>query len=260
MHCQILSSGSDGNCLLVRAGELHLLVDAGLPPRQLAERFEAARMPRGAVEHILVTHAHLDHARSAGRLGRAHKAVVHCPEGMMRNRSVSRAPRLDRIRIGHRNEAAGAHGNRVSYTPVRIPHDCDPTVAYRVDYQGRRLVVLTDMGVPADEIVPDLAAAHVLVLEFNHDERMLASGPYSSELKKRVGGDRGHLSNAQASRVLERLAGEQLHTLILAHLSRYNNTPELAREAACATLERLGLSHVRVLVASQSEVGPNLKV
>jgi phosphoribosyl 1,2-cyclic phosphodiesterase len=99
-----------------------------------------------------------------------------------------------------------------------------------------------------------------LILEFNHDERMLADGPYPVPLKRRVSGDRGHLSNEQAAVMLTAMAGPELHTLVLAHLSATNNTPELALEAAHGALEQAGLEHVEVLVATQDEVGPNLKI
>ncbi|MEQ1893078.1 MAG: MBL fold metallo-hydrolase, partial [Planctomycetota bacterium] len=102
--------------------------------------------------------------------------------------------------------------------------------------------------------------AHVLVLEFNHDAELLAHGPYTPALKRRVSGPRGHLSNAEASAVLRVAAGPGLHTLVLAHLSATNNRPQLARAAAEATLGELGRQDVRVLVAEQDVPGPNLTV
>lgn len=259
VHCQVLSSGSGGNCTLLRAGELRVLVDAGLSMRALRERLEAARLPHRGVDCILVTHGHLDHARSAGALARRHGAEVHCPERIMRSRSVLRAPRMHAIRIGSEQRIETARGS-LGYRPVLLPHDCDPTVAYRVEQNGKVVVILTDMGVASESVARELSGAHVLVLEFNHDLAMLESGPYAPSLKRRVAGGRGHLSNAQAARMLELMAGPRLHTVVLAHLSRTNNRPELALEAAHACLERLGRSDVRVLVASQDEVGPNLEV
>lgn len=260
MHCQVLSSGSGGNATLVRAGELGVLVDAGLGVRNLRERLEAAGLAYRGIDHILVTHGHLDHARSAGALAKRHDATVHCPAAMLTHRSVSRAPRQVALRIGSEAQLLGAAGEVVSYTPVELPHDCDPTVAYRIDHEGRRLVVLTDMGKPSDSIARGLRGAHILILEFNHDSEMLATGPYPASLKRRVGGAQGHLSNEEAARMLAAMAGPELHTLVLAHLSLTNNTPELALEAAHRTLDELGMDHVQVLVGSQHEVGPNLSV
>lgn len=260
MHAQVLSSGSGGNSLLLRAGDLHVLVDAGLSARAMRERCEAARLPHAALEHLLVTHGHLDHARSVGILARRSDATVHCPERMMRNRSVARAPRMACLPIGGRGVLRGERGDELEFDPVLLPHDCDPTVAFRLRHGERTLVLLTDMGEPREDVARALAGAHVLVLEFNHDRAMLEQGPYPVKLRRRVAGERGHLSNDQAARMLELLAGPELHTLVLAHLSATNNRPELALEAARATLARLGLDHVQVLVASQDEVGPNLRV
>ncbi len=103
------------------------------------------------------------------------------------------------------------------------------------------------------------------MLEFNHDAEMLARGPYSDALKRRVGGPRGHLSNAQAAEVLRWAAAAPpggrapLHTLVLAHLSATNNRPELALASARAVLQELGLEHVRMLVAEQDRPGPSLE-
>ncbi len=260
MHCQVLSSGSAGNSLLVRAGELHVLVDAGLPVHAMRERLDAARLPHLSIDHVLITHGHLDHARSAGALAKKHDATVHAPEAILRHPSLRRAPRMSALRIGNHTEILSERGDVIAYLPVLLPHDCDPTVAFALEHAGRRMVILTDMGAANENVARELSRAHVLVLEFNHDREMLLGGPYPDALKRRVGGGRGHLSNEQASRMLELLAGPELHTLVLAHLSETNNTPEHALASARATLERLGLAHVRVLVASQHLIGENIKV
>lgn len=269
MHLQVLSSGSQGNATLVRAGELHLLVDAGLPCDALFERFEAARVAPRRLDLIALTHGHLDHARASGELASKTGARVLCSEKVMQNASVRRAPRMAAFTVGrpHRVEPSVPRpgpDEELEIVPVRLPHDADPTVAFRIvhrtDDGARTAVILTDMGKPDADAARALAGAHLLVLEFNHDPEMLRTGPYPRALRKRVGGDFGHLSNEQAQSMLRRLAGPDLHTLVLAHLSATNNTPELALACARATLEAMGLGHVQVLVARQDEVGPNLAV
>lgn len=261
MHLQVLSSGSEGNALLVRADELSVLVDAGLGMRELSQRFEAARIMPRALDHVLLTHAHLDHARSAGAVAKRHGAVLHCAETCMLHRSLERAARKSVLPIGRNFEIGTERGEgRLEVLPVQLPHDCDPTVAFRLRHGERTAVVVTDIGHPAPEVARALGGAHLLVLEFNWDPLMMEQSPYPAVLRRRITGDRGHLSNAQAASLLERLAGPELHTLVLAHLSKKTNRVELALEAARSTLERLGLGHVAVLVASQDEVGPNLPV
>lgn len=263
MHLQVLSSGSRGNACLIRAGETHVLVDAGLPADELDARFRAAGYEPRRLDHLLVTHGHLDHARSAGRVARRAQATLHCAQRVMHNRSVRRAKRFAALRIG--GEAVLGTGPREERDPVRVravplPHDAEPTVAFRLEHAGRCAVVLTDCGHPRHDLAGPLRGAHVIVLEFNHDRELLLSGSYSDALKRRVAGDRGHLSNDQACELLRGLAGPELHTLVLAHLSAENNRPLLALGAAKEALAELGLGHVEVLVAGQDAVGPNLVV
>ena len=252
MRLQVLSSGSRGNACLVRAGETRALLDAGLTMRELSARLDAVGVPSRSLHHIAVTHGHLDHARSAGALSHRASAPVTCSERIMRNRSIERAHELRAIRFGSDQELESPCDEEpLVLRPVHIPHDADPTAAFRVEHRGRVSVVLTDMGRPDPGVARALAGAHVLVLEFNHDEGMLRGGPYPAKLKRRIAGDGGHLSNEQAREVLRALAGPELHTLVLAHLSAHNNTPELALEAAHAELSALGLDGVRVEVARQ---------
>lgn len=255
MQLQVLSSGSEGNSTLVRAGELALLVDAGLGRLEMDARLEAAALGPGAIGHVLVTHGHLDHARSAGYVARREHATLHCAETMMTHASAKRARRLSTIRIDQEFELAAPGGSDlVRVRPVAIPHDCDPTVAYRFAHDGRIAVILTDMGTVDDDVARALSDAHVLVLEFNHDPVLMETSPYPAVLRRRILGNRGHLSNAQGAQMLQRLASENLHTLVLAHLSQKTNTRELALEAAHGMLEHLGLAGaVRVIVAEQHE-------
>jgi phosphoribosyl 1,2-cyclic phosphodiesterase len=162
------------------------------------------------------------------------------------------------LRIGSATEIE--HSGGLRYTAVPLPHDAVPTVAYRLEHQGRRAVIVTDMGKPSAEVARQLGAANVLVLEFNHDPTLLRNGPYAEPLQRRIRGNAGHLSNGQAADMLRLMASDELHTLVLAHLSESNNTPELALAAARSALAGLGLGHVRILVASQHEIGPNLPV
>jgi len=261
MHLQVLSSGSAGNSALIRAGDTSALVDAGLPLRELELRLEHAGLGPWGLDHVFVTHGHLDHARSAGSLSRRQHALLHCCEALMRNASIRRSRRMATLTVGRAQEVEGRRGSDgLRLTPVLLPHDAAPTVAFRIEQEGRTAVILTDMGRPCPEVARHLGGAHVLVLEFNHDGAMLEDGPYPYPLKRRILGDGGHLSNAQAAAMLRLLAGPELHTLVLAHLSRTNNRADLALECARAELEHLGLAHVQVLVASQDEVGPNLAV
>jgi phosphoribosyl 1,2-cyclic phosphodiesterase len=261
VHLQVLSSGSGGNAALVRAGETAVLVDAGLPLAELDLRFAAAGFAPSNLDHVLVTHGHLDHARSAGALARRERALLHTAAALQSNASIRRSRNLATLTVGGEARLSGRRGDDgLAATSVPLPHDALPTLAFRFDHAGRRAVILTDMGVPRPDVASALRGAHVLVLEFNHDPAMVRRGPYPPVLQKRILGNAGHLSNEQAAAMLDLLAGAELHTLVLAHLSEKNNTRELALEHAHAVLARRGLGHVRVLVAEQHAAGPNLEV
>jgi len=261
LHLQVLSSGSEGNSTLIRCGDLTVLVDAGLTMRALSERLESARIAPNQIDHVVLTHAHLDHARSAGIVGKRHDALIHCPEAMMQNRSVARATRLSALPIGgsFELEVPGTE-EALKIETIPLPHDCDPTVALRLTHGGRTAIICTDCGHPRHDLAPLLQGANILVLEFNYEPELMATSPYPAKLRHRISGDQGHLANAQAQTLLAKLVGPDLHTLILAHLSKKTNEPELALSAAKETLEELGRCEVEVLVASQDEVGPNLSV
>lgn len=255
MKCQVLASGSKGNATLIRAGETCVLVDAGLKPRDLRDRLGEAAIPFRGLDHVLVTHGHLDHARSAGSIAKSHGATLHCATAIQTHRSVNRARRMATLRAQQWTELEG-----LRFLPVPVPHDCDPTVGYAIESEGRRVSILTDIGRPDDGVARELAGAHVLILEFNYDPEMLEAGPYKLALQNRIRGGQGHLSNAQAGEMLTRMIGPNLHTLVLAHLSQKNNLADLALEEAHRVLAQAGRSDVKVLVASQDEVGPQIPV
>ena len=261
MHLQVLANGSAGNSILVRAGETHVLLDAGLPIRELQERLSLARVSPTRIDHIVLTHGHLDHARSAGTLAKQAGARVHCAPRLMRSRSVRKAPRIATLPIGGTTELTDERGrDPIRLTTVRIPHDAEPTVALALEAGGRRALYLTDMGHEDAHVARRLGPAHVVVLESNHDHDLLQRGPYPPKLKERIAGPRGHLSNDESAGMLRRLAHEELHTLVLVHLSTTNNTPELAGATARRTLDDMGRGDVRLLLPPPSEVGENLEV
>ncbi len=261
MHVQVLGSGSAGNAVLVRAGELNLLVDAGLPIDELERRLVEARLPPHRLDAIALTHGHLDHARSAGLLSRKCGARVYCSEALMSNASLRRAHAFHAVSVGGALTIRARRGpDEILLRAIPLPHDAEPTLAFRLEHAGRAAAICTDMGHPERAAAQALAGVNLLLLEFNHDAELLARGPYTSALKRRVAGPRGHLSNAEAAEVLRWALAPELTTLVLAHLSATNNRPELALAAARAVLAEAERTDVRTLVAEQERVGPLLEV
>ena len=251
MRLHVLSSGSGGNAALLRVGDVTVLIDAGLGPRELRARLALAGVGPYGLDHVLVSHAHLDHSRSAGKVARQYRATLHAPESLLRHRACQLASQMATMPVGGTFRIPVPGEGPLEVSTVAIPHDCDPTVAFRFEHRGRVLGFATDLGEARPELARLLRDPHVLFLESNHDPELLAVGPYPAELKRRVAGPRGHLSNAQAAALLPAVVGPRLHTVVLAHLSATNNLPELACEVTRAALRALGREEVAVWAAAQ---------
>ncbi len=260
MRVACLASGSAGNALLVEAAGERLLVDCGLSGRALARRLAAVGREPADLTGLVLTHEHGDHVRGAAEVALALGVPVYGTAGTL-GRVVAQAARVERAladddgpwappattgrerarlaALGRplvAGEAARAGG--VTLHPVALFHDAVEPVAYVLEADGIRIGVATDLGRPTPAVTAALARVDLLALEFNHDAAMLAAGPYHPTVKRRVAGDRGHLSNAQAAEVLAAVAHPGLRAVWLAHVSRVNNTPARALEAARGALER----------------------
>jgi len=240
MRVTILSSGSGGNCALIEGGGASVLVDAGLPLRTTRLRAKAAGVSIECADALLITHEHADHGGCAGVLARKLGMPVWATRGT--HESLRDPVPLERrvdiedsrwLRIGESDLWARA---------IPLPHDAREPVAWTFEERGEagivRAAIVTDLGHAPESLATALGLLDLLVLEFNHDLRMLLEGPYPWALKQRVRGDFGHLSNAQAAQLLAQLCHPGLAHLVLAHLSEHNNTQALARAAAESVLAR----------------------
>jgi phosphoribosyl 1,2-cyclic phosphodiesterase len=240
--------------MVLSAGGVTLILDAGVAARRLAAGLDALSIPESDVAAVLVTHEHHDHVCGLGPVSRRFRAPVVATRGT--HEAVSR--RLGRDAIGV-TIAAGdtlTFGG-LSVTAFATSHDCAEPVGYTVSDGSATVAVATDLGHVSQEVHDRLAGADALILESNHDERMLLDGRYPWHLKRRIMGRRGHLSNAAAASALSRLSGSRLSLVVLAHLSQENNDPALAADAAFEALDGAGLAGVDLHVASQHAlVGP----
>jgi phosphoribosyl 1,2-cyclic phosphodiesterase len=234
----VLSSGSAGNALWVRGGGVEVLVDCGLSARNVGWRLEQVGLDLGNVQAAVCTHGHGDHVRGAAVLARRHHLDIHATEqtlGWLRG-----DPPVERLRAIPRGGRFAIGG--LTITSVPTVHDAPGSVAFVLDDGETRLGVVTDLGVVTENVVEAFGGLDGLVLEMNHDEGMLHDGPYPWHLKRRIAGERGHLSNRQAADLLARLAHPGLQHLTLAHLSEENNRPQTARAVAEGVLASAGVS------------------
>lgn len=231
-----LGSGSGGNGLVVEARDgphtSRILVDNGFNLRQLGQRLQRAGLEVGSLDAVFVTHEHSDHVGGVATLVRRHGVPVYCTEG------TASASRFDAARIEWRRVEAGqpVEIGILSVEPYAVPHDASEPVQYTFTDGSRRVGLLTDAGECSDAIIAALSGLHALILECNHDSRILQQGAYPPFLKARIAGALGHLSNAQAAGILDRIDRARLDWVAAAHLSRSNNRPDLARQALASVM------------------------
>jgi phosphoribosyl 1,2-cyclic phosphodiesterase len=249
MRVAVLGSGSSGNAVVVESGSKRLMVDAGFSCRELERRLGMLAIDPSTIDALVLTHEHGDHCRGASRLARRHGMAVHATAGTLEGtglegQQISTAV----IRSGETAEIGG-----FEVEPFAIPHDAREPVGLVIeDPRGHRLGLVADLGTTSRLAWGRLVDLDVLILETNHDLEMLRSGPYPWPLKQRVAGRHGHLSNREASEGIPELLSDRLGWVVLYHLSRTNNLPELAAESVGEQLVREG-SGARLCVTSQVE-------
>jgi phosphoribosyl 1,2-cyclic phosphodiesterase len=235
----IVASGSGGNVTLVAGGGARVLVDAGVGPRTLATLLERAGDRGPPPTALVVTHAHSDHVGHYRPLARRFGLTVYMSEATAR--AVEPPSTLKLVRYSPR-EPFAIGGLNVWPTP--LPHDA-AQVALVFEAGGLRAGLATDLGEVPPGLPEAFSACDLLLLESNHDLAMLRDGPYPMHLKRRIASAKGHLSNAQAAELLRALP-PRARSVVLMHLSRTNNAPELALASA---RDALAGRRVRLFVA-----------
>jgi phosphoribosyl 1,2-cyclic phosphodiesterase len=246
MRFALLGSGSEGNALVVQAGSSCLLMDCGFTLTETTARLTRLGVAAEEIDAIVVTHEHGDHISGVARLARRHGIPVWLTHGTLR----SHAALADVSGINEINPHESFAIGDIEVQPYLVPHDAAEPVQYVFGDGAKRLGVLTDSGCTTPHIETTLNGCAALVLECNHDAKMLADGDYPRHLKQRVGGRLGHLSNAAAASLLVRLDTDSLQHIVAAHLSRKNNRPELAVSALSGALN---CSAEWIAVATQQE-------
>ena len=257
LRVTVLGSGSRGNAFLVESQDTTVLVDAGFNPRALAKRLLLAGKRPEDVQALLLTHEHTDHACGAAAACKRWHWPLHATAGTLSNLpDVSTLVGLT-MSVATLNCAFTIGGLSVIATPV--PHDASEAAALVITDQssGCRVGIATDLGHVPEALPKYFERLDVLVVESNHDEGMLANGPYPWMLKRRIGSQLGHLSNKQAAAFVAQCAHRGLRSVVLAHLSETNNTPDIAVLAATSALLKVGWKREDVWAAHQTEIrGP----
>lgn len=249
-----LTSGSSGNCHYIETPEYRVLVDVGLSGKQIEQAMKARGLDPAGVDAIFVTHEHNDHVRGVGIWARRYRVPVLATPGTWRGmeRAVGEIPgELQReICIGK-----GYRLGKLRIEAVPICHDANQPCGYSLEYEGKKVVIVTDTGIVTDQAADKLREADLAVIESNHDIDMLMKGPYPMPLKRRILSNVGHLSNEACGRLLAELYQQNRNGIyLLGHLSHENNRPELAMETVQKIIkQKTGSSGEQIYLTHREE-------
>lgn len=234
MQFASLGSGSKGNATLVRAGATLVMIDCGFSVRETVRRMARLQVEPQQLSAILVTHEHSDHCSGVAALSRKFHIPVYLTHGTF---STGRCAGSYQQRLFNCEDTLAIGDLLVK--AVAVPHDAAEPCQYRVSWADYTLGILTDLGSVTPHVIDNFRNCHSLLLEFNHDLAMLLDGPYPDHLKRRVGGDWGHLNNEQAVELLRQIDGARLRHLVVAHISEKNNCRLQAERAVLSVMETL---------------------
>ena len=227
-----IASGSSGNCICVGSDNTHLLVDAGISGKRMEQGLNQMELKTSEMQGILITHEHIDHIAGLGVLARRYGIPMYGTkktiEAVLHTKSVGKIDeRLFEVIYPNETFTIGD----LTVKPISISHDAADPVVYKISDGEKQVAVVTDLGTYDKSLVSELQGLDALLLEANHDINMLQAGGYPYPLKRRILGDRGHLSNERSGQLLGELLHDGFQSVILGHLSKENNYERLAYEA-----------------------------
>src|SRR2546429_3494999 len=255
----MLGSGSAGNSALVATDHCRLLIDGGLSARQIFLRLAQCGITPAQLDGVLLTHEHGDHVCGLEVLCRKFQVPIYC------NSLTAEAIRCGML-SEHRNWRlfrTGADFNicDIHVQTFSVPHDAVDPVGYAFHSGTSSLGFITDLGCATKMMVERLRKVHTLVIETNHDEKMLQDDPHRPwPVKQRIQSRHGHLSNAAAAAVIEQLLPGKIERVVLGHLSRDCNTPALATAAMRSQMARVGRADLEIFCALQNAISPRFHI
>ena len=231
MELLSIASGSSGNCYYVGNEETHLLVDAGVSGKKIETALNEIDRKPSDLDGILVTHEHIDHVKGLGVMARKHGIPIYTTGGTISEiKKMSSVGTIDDSLFHEIEPDEPFFINDLSIDASAIWHDAADPVCYSISDGKSKFSIATDMGNFDDYVVNKLKNSDIMVIEANHDIRMLQAGPYPYYLKQRILGNRGHLSNERSGQLIKALLNSHIKAILLGHLSKENNFEELAYE------------------------------
>ena len=237
MKFMTIASGSSGNCIYAGSDNTSLLIDVGISKKRINEGLNSIDLELKDIDGILITHEHIDHINGLGVISRGYEIPIYATRDTCEEISaMSKLGEFNKDLLIPISPDEGFDIGDIRIEAHSIWHDAADPVCYSLFNQGKKLSIATDMGDYDDYIVDKIKDSDALLIEANHDIRMLQVGPYPYSLKQRILGKRGHLSNEASGRLLSSVLNDHLKAVFLGHLSKDNNYPELAYETVKAEL------------------------
>ncbi|SHJ14123.1 MBL fold metallo-hydrolase [Lutispora thermophila] len=236
-----IASGSSGNCIYVGNDDSGLLVDAGISCKGILESLKNIGVCNSSIKGILVTHEHSDHIKSIGAMSRKLNMPIYanCKTWEALDGSVGKV-KAENIRIFDTNK--GFYIDDIYVSPFSISHDAADPVGYTFSFGSKKVGLATDLGYFSQTVREALKGSAFVMLEANHDIEMLKVGSYPYFLKRRILGEQGHLSNEASGYAACELVDLGVKQIMLGHLSKENNFPQLAYETVKGILEQKGIA------------------
>ena len=242
-----LNSGSNGNCYYIGNEQEAILVDAGISCRETETRLKRLGLSIGKIKAIFISHEHSDHIKGLPVLSKKYQLPVYITPETLRNGRLDLLSHLVKPFVAAQPIQIGD----LSVTGFAKFHDAADPHSFVIAYNNIKVGVFTDIGTPCDNLINHFSECHAAFLEANYDDDMLENGYYPYHLKRRIRGDKGHLSNKQALSLFTTYKPAHMSHLLLAHLSKNNNCPKLVKEIF--TTHAAG---TQVVVASRYEETP----
>jgi phosphoribosyl 1,2-cyclic phosphodiesterase len=249
-----LISGSSGNSTYISDGKTHILIDCGMSGKQLAESLSKIGVSPEQLNALLITHEHIDHTKGAGVIARRYGLPIYSTQGTHSAMEIGNVPD-EQIKII--NTADDFEIGSIGIKAFDIPHDAANPVGYSFYIDGKKVTLATDIGHMHKALIEQIMKSYMVLLESNHDVDMLQFGPYPFPLKQRILSDVGHLSNENAAKTALQLVNSGTKHIMLGHLSKENNHPEIAMMETYNTLTFAGVnvgSDVTLQVADRYKV------
>lgn len=248
MRVCVLSSGSKGNSCLITTEKIKLLIDLGTTCAYVEKTLLNMNINPTEITHILITHNHVDHIKGLKIFIKKYNPIVHVTEKLLN---------VLKEEVG--NFKYELYEDRktiiedLEINIIKTSHDAEDSVGFIIKQSTSSMVYITDTGYINSKYFEVLSNNNLYILESNHDIKMLMEGPYPYYLQQRVRGDKGHLSNKQASDYLCKFIGKDTKKIIFAHISEHNNTEEKVLETFNETLEKNNMNFDNVTIARQNE-------